>query len=214
MTSAQVNSTHAELHQQVKSFGFGSIRGFIIPSLLRRLQEEAGAALRSARHAASDEGLRYSARINSLQPHAAEFLSSPEMVELLRDLFGIDVVLTAGRSCTTYYSEGDYLGPHLDTPAEECVVTIIVYLNAEKSDALHSDTGLVLNIYGPSYPHDDGIKLRIPTQPGTIVLGYGSTIWHERPRLQSGEHVIALTGCYGVGMSSKHALEQDERAAE
>jgi hypothetical protein len=198
------------LRGQIAEFGFCSIRGFIASDLLIRLQEEAGEALQTARHGVSTAGLLYSASMNSLQPHAALFLSSREMVGLLLDLFNAKFALTEGRSCTTYYSEDDHLAPHLDTPAEECVVTIIVYLKAAAPDFPSPETGLMLNIYGDGYPGDDRIKLRIPTEPGTIVLGRGSRTWHGRPRLQPGEHVIALTGCYSEVENAQFSRSENE----
>ena len=46
-------------------------------------------------------------------------------MQLLSAIFGETFVLTERRSCLTFYNEGDHLGPHVDRPAEECVVTII-----------------------------------------------------------------------------------------
>jgi hypothetical protein len=41
------------------------------------------------------------------------------------------------------------------------------------------------------------VRLEIPTITGGLVLGRGSKYWHERPKLQAGEQVIAITGCFG-----------------
>jgi len=36
----------------------------------------------------------------------------------------------------------------------------------------------------------------IATRVGTVVVGRGSSFWHERPVLQPGERVVALTACF------------------
>ena len=58
-------------------------------------------------------------------------------------------------------------------------------------------TGLELRIYGEEMTQNCQPHLTIPTRTGGIVIGHGSKFWHERPMLQKGEQVAALTGCYG-----------------
>jgi hypothetical protein len=124
------------------------------------------------------------------------FLTDEPVLRLLRDFFGGEHALSEAISCVTFYDGSGHLGAHLDQPAEDCAVTIIVYLDAESPDPAAPDTGLVLAVYGEDRASVGVPRLRIPTRAGTIVLGRGSRIWHERPRLKEGESVVAITGCY------------------
>jgi hypothetical protein len=119
------------------------------------------------------------------------------MTLLLSVIFGGSFVLTENRSCLTFYKEGDHLGRHLDEPAEECVVTIIVYVAATGPSIRSQETGLELRVYEQQMTENCNARLTIPTHTGGIVVGCGSKFWHERPMLQKGEQVAALTGCYG-----------------
>ena len=180
----------------VDSFGFGLLPGMIAPSALKGLQEEAEECKSLASFAQQSEGLKYNASITSLGPQARDFLCSRQLTELLSDVFGGDFVLTEHRSCLTFYREGNYLGPHLDQPAEECAVTILVYVVAVRPVVPSPQTGLELRIYGQEMTTDRRARLTIPTHAGRIVVGRGSKFWHERPMLGEGESVVALTGCY------------------
>jgi hypothetical protein len=180
----------------VRSFGFGLLSRSIAPSVLRQLQEEAGQRLTAALLAEQSDDLQYRARVVSLGPMMREFLCSSEMLDLLLAVFDSRYVLTEQRSCLTFYHEGDHLGPHLDRPAEECVVTILVYLTAVGPVVRSSDNGLQLRVYGETLSEDRTPTLTIPTHAGGIVIGHGSKFWHERPMLHAGEQVTAITGCY------------------
>lgn len=182
---------------RVHAFGFTLLPGFIERSVLRGLQAEAEERRNAALLAEQSDGLTYRARISSLGSQAAAFLRSSQLTNLLSRIFGPVFTLTESRSCLTFYQEGDHLGPHLDRPIEECVVTIIVYVTTVGDDRLSQQTGLELRIYGQEMSDNSNACLTIPTRTGDIVVGYGSKFWHERPMLQPGEQVIALTGCYG-----------------
>ena len=123
-------------------------------------------------------------------------MTSVETRDLLYQVFGEHAVLSEGVSCLTYYGEGDHLGPHLDMPAEECSVTIIIYLEATSPAPDAPDTGLILRVYGEDMAAGDEARLTIPTHAGSIVVGRGSKVWHERPKLKTGEWVAAVTGCF------------------
>jgi len=58
-------------------------------------------------------------------------------------------------------------------------------------------TCLALHILDDA-PSGERRKLRaiLPTKAGTLVLGLGSMNWHERPTLQDGEYLTAMTACY------------------
>ena len=190
----------------VQSFGFGSLPCTIAPCVLRALNEEAGERKSAAVLAEQSEELQYRATIISLGPQARDFLCSRRVTELLSTIFGGSFVLTEHRSCLTFYQEGDHLGPHLDKPAEECAVTIIVYLAATGPALRSPQTGLELRVYGQEMTTTGTARITIPTRAGGIVVGRGSKFLHERPPLQEGEYVAALTGCY------RNATCPDDRA--
>lgn len=184
------------LERSVASYGFGGMPHVIRPEVLRTIQEEAEAKLGEAVLAEQFTGLRYRARIASLGDEAKGLLVNPHMLDLLERVFNERFELSEQISCLTCYGSGDHLGAHLDKPASDCAVTIIIYLFGSSPDPDAPDTGLVLNVYGESEDSVGNARLRIPTKAGTVVLGRGSRVWHERPRLKEGEEVIAITGCY------------------
>jgi hypothetical protein len=200
--------------RSVQSFGFALLPGSIVPSVLRALQEEAGQCKSAALLAERSEELTYRANITSLGPQARDLLCSRQMTQLLSVIFGGSFVLTESRSCLTFYEEGDHLGPHLDKPAEECAVTIIVYVAATGPVLRSPQTGLELRIYGQEMTENCRARLTIPTHTGGIVVGHGSKFWHERPKLEKGEQVAALTGCYGYATYTDDitSSESTERA--
>ena len=197
MTDPLTQEEIEKVRLSVESFGFGLLAGPIAPTVLTALQQEAQQRRIEAVRAEQSEELKYKASITSLGPCARDFLCCRQMLELLSVIFGGSFVLTKDRSCLTFYEEGDHLGPHVDRPAEECVVTIIVYVATARPAASASQTGLELRIYGQEMPENGRARLTIPTRTGGIVVGRGSIFWHERPTLQPGEQVAALTGCYG-----------------
>jgi hypothetical protein len=184
-----------ELHLDLEAFGFVRLPRTVPPAALKDLQHEAAEQSASALKAESARA-QYRARIAALGPRAERFLRSASLTDSLSGVFGGRFTLTAERSCLTVYGEGDHLGPHLDTPAEECAVTILVYLVATRQAYPALPTGLALHVYGLDMPGDRMPVLTIPTQTGAIVVGNGSRFWHGRPMLQKGEMVVALTGCY------------------
>jgi hypothetical protein len=151
-----------------------------------------------------------------LGPRAQHFLSDTETINLLSDVFGQQFELSSDRSCVTLYRAGDYLGPHVDEPASECAVTLIVYLDVIGVGAESGATGLELRIYGPERPLSLEATLTIPTECGAVVIGAGSKFWHERPVLEKGEQIDALTACYRVsdgtdGSQLNQASHEGER---
>ena len=100
-------------------------------------------------------------------------------------------------SCYTFYRAGDHLGAHQDQKLA-CVATLILYLEAGGPDPDRPDTGLKLKVYGDTLPPDRVAIREIPTRVGRLVLGRGSEVWHERPRLLDGEYVAALTACFAL----------------
>lgn len=197
MIDAPTYNDIEKVRLSVESFGFGLLPALIVPSVLRALRQEAGQRKNGALLAEQSEELKYRASITSLGPKARDLLCSRQMMELLSVIFGGSFVLTEHRSCLTFYKEGDHLGPHVDKPTEECAVTIIMYVDAIGPATGSPQTGLELRIYGQEMTENCQARLTIPTRAGGIVVGHGSKFWHERPTLQKGEQVAALTGCYG-----------------
>lgn len=186
----------AALAHGIATYGFAAITERMVPARLRAIQKEADGRLADAVFAEQDGALTYRANITGLGPEALAFLCHPATMALLTDFFDDTFVLSGNVSCLTIYREGDHLGPHLDKPAEQCDVTIIVCLSARSPAPDAADTGLVLNVYGTDPVSIAAPRLRIPSREGTVVLGRGSRIWHERPMLRAGETVVAITGCY------------------
>jgi hypothetical protein len=188
----------AELRRLTAELGFAEFPLRVPGETLAAMRIEAAAERPRAQRAEQAAGLAYRARIAPLPPSAADFLSSRALTGMLSAVFGGAYALTVGRSCLTFYEAGDRLGPHLDKPAQECELTIIVCLEAEGHAAATPQTGLELRVYGRQEPgQETPCSTAIATRAGAIVVGRGAEVWHSRPMLQPGERVAALTGCYG-----------------
>lgn len=186
----------ANIAKHVTETSFAPFEAAITSNWLSCMQAEAQDALANSVLAEQTEGLSYRAKISGLGPVARSFLLEPAVISLLSEYFGGRYALSEDISCLTFYDADGHLGVHLDEPAEKCSVTIIIYLAATSPDPNAVDTGLVLNVYGESEASIGQPSLRIATRPGTIVLGRGSRVWHERPPLKPGECVTAITGCF------------------
>jgi hypothetical protein len=185
-----------KLRLDVQTFGFGVVPDLIDPSSLNKLRDEARQQFESAVVAQQLEKLSYRARIATLGAEGKRLLFGDPTLELLLAVSGEKLSPTADRSCLTFYTEGDHLGPHLDQPESECLITFIVYLEAISPSPCSPSTGLVLRVYEQQMTSDPLLRLAIPTRIGGSVIGRGSQYWHERPKLEKGEYVAALTGCY------------------
>jgi hypothetical protein len=183
------------LCRTAREFGFGALEGALDVDLLTRLQAESASQLEASVSADVDDAIRFRARMGTLGDTARRFLRSRATVELLQAVFGARFVLSDDASCFTYYGGGDCLGVHCDRPTV-CAVTMIVYLRAASPRPKAPDTGLVLKVYGRHRPAGEAPRLVIPTTAGCLVVGRGAETWHERPRLQEGEQVTALTACF------------------
>jgi hypothetical protein len=185
-----------QVKTSIDAFGFGCIRQAILPPTLSVLHSEAKERFALAQMAEQAAELSYKANVASLGPRAKNLLSSLEALDLLWSLFGARFALVDESSCLTYYGEGHHLGPHVDKPEASCTVTVIAYLIATSPMPYDPETGLALRIYGQDVASISEPRLTIPTEAGSLVFGRGSRFWHERPKLQKGEYVAALTGCY------------------
>lgn len=189
-------AAHEKVIALVEYCSFAAYEKAVHPVWLAALQKEATTLYPNSMFAEQQDTLSYSANVISLGPVASQFLNHSIVRKLLTTYFGGVYKLSEEISCLTFYDSSDYLGPHVDKPADRCSVTIIIYLFAKSPNPSSNDTGLLLNVYGEEHSSLDIPKLQIPTTIGTVVLGKGSKIWHERPCLKNGESVTAITGCY------------------
>ena len=83
---------------------------------------------------------------------------------------------------------------------ESSAATLILYLEADSPDPKNLKTGLQLKVYGRDITEGHVAIANIPTRRGTLLVGYGSQFWHERPRLLGGESVTALTACFAQAL--------------
>lgn len=186
------------LRLDVQKFGFAVLPNPIVSTVLRDLQEEAERGQSEASFADKNADVKYRAGIVPLGPVSLAFLRSPQLMSLLHATFSERFVLSEHRSCLTLYKPGDFLGPHVDEPPTECVVTVIACVAATASARPSRETGLELRVYGQKPGPSCKPSVTFPTSTGAIVIGRGSRFWHERPVLKRGERVAVLTACYKV----------------
>jgi hypothetical protein len=186
------------LRSNARTFGFACLENALGGELFELLSAEA-AARRLAAEAVSDDGaagvVPHASRRAHLGPAAKAFLTSPSIATLLSQVFGEAFILTDDASCYTYYDASDFIGAHRDR-AGDCGATIIVYLAATSPDRYSPQSGLSLRLLGDGAESTSTPTAVIPTMSGSVVVGRGSRTWHDRPRLQEGESVIALTACF------------------
>lgn len=193
----EIRSTAGAM-RSVAAYGFAAFVDAITPAFLDALHAEADERFRDAVVSQQSGAVSYRANIAELGPLSHALLEDPLLAAVLTQAFGQAFALSETRSCFTRYRAGDHLGPHLDQPPDECAVTVIAYLRAESPDHEAEGTGLVLKVYGETPESVGRTRLRIPTRAGTLVVGRGARVWHERPKLAEGETVVAITSCYRV----------------
>jgi Rps23 Pro-64 3,4-dihydroxylase Tpa1-like proline 4-hydroxylase len=182
---------------QLESIGFCEVAAALDPEGLERLRAEAVRQFENVYYSRSDEGLAYQAYIADFGPEATTYLNSPRMLSLLRSLCGRAYRLENSKSCYTYYLEGCYLAPHRDVIPGERAISVLTYLWAE-GDSGSPTSGLRLDIFGPRGNTHGSITASIATREGSLVLGYGTEVWHGRPPLAPSERVIVINGSYSV----------------
>lgn len=185
----------ASLRTSARALGFASLEDSVSNALLAALRHEADTQGDRAEDVTDGGDIVYHARLAKLGDTGAAFLGSAAVSVLLDSVLGRSMILSRDSSCYTYYEAGDFLGPHRDNP-DDCEVTLILYLEAHSPRPDARDTGLALRVYGEHYDAAAAPRAVIPTRSGTLVVGQGSRVWHERPRLQAGERVVALTACF------------------
>lgn len=191
MSGAEFNGAKSALDVD----GFCEIRGAVTDDSLEALRGEAVRQFEQAYYSKHGTGLAYEAYIADFGPVAHAYLDSPEMRALLLDVVGGSYRADRTKSCYTYYLEGCFLAPHVDTIAGKKAVSVLTYLWVE-GDGNHRDTGLKLDIYGRSGGAPGDVIASIPTREASIVIGYGREVWHGRPFLRSVEKVIVITGSF------------------
>lgn len=185
----------------LKTVGFTSFPGLILSTLVSELHAEAVRNKKNARSASSTSGHGYRAHLSGLGEAGRAFLAGRTMTALNGALFRMPLAPDKLASCYTYYQPGDFLGAHVDHP-EQCSVTAILYLDVVCSGRNPARTGLELHVLGAAPSEQHCVRPAIiPTRTGSLVLGVGSVYWHERPMLQDGEYVTAMTACYSVPRS-------------
>lgn len=184
-----------DLAAELNCVGFGSLTGMVNAKALSSLSQEALERRREAKLVSGEVPCFHHAHLSKLGNCGVSFLTSCLMEGLLSSLFREPLVLATDASCYTYYGPGDCLGPHLDDP-DQCLITVILYVDVKSPCQRRSDTGLQLRIRGGSGEKPGAVRAVLTTVRGMIVVGLGSEHWHERPQLQTGEHVTALTACF------------------
>lgn len=196
------SSALGDLASSLDSVGFGALTGVVDAKTLASLSLEASQRRADARLVFGDEPCVHSAHLAKLGDKGLDFLSCSLVQTLLGSLFREPLGMAADACCYTYYAPGDCLGPHLDH-SDQCRVTVILYLDLKGARQRTPDTGLQLRILETIDGGSGPVRAVLPTELGTIVVGLGSEHWHERPRLQAGEHLTALTACFSPdGLSS------------
>lgn len=165
---------------------------------MAELHAEARRNRSGAKAVSGTSGHGYRAHLSGLGDTGRAFLAGGTMTELIGTLFGVRLVPDKVASCYTYYQPGDFLGAHIDH-AEQCLVTAILYLDVVRPASRSESTGLELRILEEaSSGESTTTRAILPTEAGALVLGLGSMNWHERPTLQDGEYLTAMTACYSM----------------
>lgn len=179
----------------LETVGFTCIDAEFGDRLLSELRSEARILEQNAVQVRGTPQCRYQARLAGLGDVGRGFLAGERLSNLLNDLFRMPLSPERDASCYTYYRPGDALGAHLDHP-QQCIVTVILYLDVIHPDVRPAESGLELHILGSADPDEDKPLAVLPTKAGSLIIGQGAKTWHRRPTLQNGEHITALTACY------------------
>lgn len=181
----------------LREFGFAAADNWLDADVFRSLRAESLAQRDSARSVSDDGEISYRGYLADLGNVALSFLTSSAIAEFLRAAFDEAFTLARGSSCYTYYEAGNYLSAHKDG-AEDCAVTILVYLDAASPDPGAATSGLSLELFDDRAGRPGDVIHAIATRSGLLVAGRGSRVWHGRPPLADGEHVYLLTACFSA----------------
>jgi|CXWL01.1.fsa_nt_gi hypothetical protein len=190
-----LSNTKKYLSIRVQEFGFVCLENALDDEIMASLLAESNMKQSSARKAKENDPISYQASLADIGDTALSLLRSPFIYQILQMISDEPLALTAEASCYTYYGPGDFLSAHRDR-FPECAVTVIVYIDATSPNPSSPQTGLSLRIFDEQGADINALRIVIPTQVGSLVIGHGSRVFHERPTLQKGEYVIALTACF------------------
>lgn len=190
-----IDAATDQLEHQLAEYGFAYTDIYSSTDLFGTICSEATQLTTSAKEAKSESTeVKYSSRIAELGDAACDLLFNDAFVKLISGLSGMELTPSRDLSCTTFYEQGHYLGPHLDKPAQKCSFTVIFYVEvvAPKNDAKIPH----ICVYS-RHPSESSVSTReIDSIPGRMVMGFGARVWHERPKLDADQRVVALTVCY------------------
>lgn len=177
--------------------GFCSLDGVLSSEGHQRLKVEAIAQLNHAHLSRSDSVATSGAYLSDLGTEALKYLNSSVMGALLKELVGDEYRLDKTTSCYTYYSEGGYISPHLDLISGGRPISVLTYLLVV-GDVSSDNSGLHLDVYKRSPDHPTSQRARIPTREASIVIGYGTEVFHGRSPLRSEERLIMMNGSFAL----------------
>ncbi|KJS38584.1 MAG: hypothetical protein VR74_05290 [Hyphomonas sp. BRH_c22] len=183
------------IRNSVARDGFGYLGGSIPSGILDPLRRECIQAKASAKKAEGTGDLAYRSSLASLGDFGQKILKEHASSDVLELIFGRTFKYCEDASCYTYYDEGDFLGPHLDG-ADNCEVTLLLYLDASEPGPDHETSGLYLTLYDAD---GNSEASAIETAAEGMMIGYGSKVMHGRKKLAAGEHIWMLTACFTSG---------------
>ena len=190
-----LSNTKKYLSIRVQEFGFVCLENALDDEIMASLLAESNMKQSSARKAKENDPISYQASLADIGDTALSLLRSPFIYQILQMISDESLALTAEASCYTYYGPGDFLSAHRDR-FPECAVTVIVYIYAASPNSDSPNTGLSFRVYNEKSADKSNLRAIISTRVGSLVVGRGSYVWHERPPLQEGEYVTALTACF------------------
>lgn len=175
--------------------GFAYVGHSIPSAILASLRLECIQAKATAKRAEGTGELAYRSSLAPLGDIGQKILKDHASAEVLELIFGRSFKYCEDASCYTYYDEGDFLDPHLDG-ADNCEVTLLLYLDASEPGPDPGASGLYLTLYSSD---GESETRAIETAAEGMMIGYGSRVMHGRKRLAAGEHIWMLTACFTSG---------------
>lgn len=183
--------------QALTEVGFCEIENAFRTRALDHLQSEAIDQYDNSYHAsykaARADELQYEADIADFGVEASAYHLDAGLHALLRELTGRQFTLRPEKSCFTYYTEGCFLGVHRDDIDGPSPISVISYF---WSSGPVEAVGLKLDLHADGNRPTPSPISSIPTRVASILVGFGTRVWHGRPMLGPNEKVIASTGSF------------------
>lgn len=127
-----------------------------------------------------------------LGPVARELMASGAARALLQRITGRVAIPGWSATCLTFYDRpGSHLGRHTDKP-QACGLALLIYLSAAWNEERGPGPGMQLHVES-----DRGL-LRVTGHPNRAIVLDGARLAHYRPRIQAGERMALIAGCYEV----------------